>query len=634
MSFIVVSLASVIVFACLAYKQISYRRRAMSLAWPMHLSDSATCRYAKYYLKKSGWEILGEWDWFNIRVRAGRKGQQLNLLVPELKVQSLQRALIDADELASKNNILITLLLPQQIDGSADPLPNTPRVLVISAPQLAIADELLHAKRSELDAAEKLRGERGSASLNTEDSSGPTEPLQTKQPTGETFDLTHEALACDRIKEALRNKQFDEAEALANAALMRYNYSQAVWLQYCLVSFEKKDFPEAVRRLESKPEIIAPSAEACRYLAASYRFMKNHSAAEEILERASAEFPGKASLLLERAWNSTQGGDITDARKHWAELRSNYPNHHEAFWVASNLALRQGDIQDAESICEEGYSRFPKNGHMLWQWALSATRRQNWPEAERRWIEARAAYPDMQEIQNGYGQFEFERRIQSASIISRRDDLDSQSSAFHNASSLLLGFESLGSNCEFGMIQRASGVEPLGLLRWANIKPDRLITMLDTEFDGVGDAEFTTVETNSNGEYMMEDKRYFQMHTFVHVGQMTKEGILNQAMIRSRFLARKLREDLNEANKILVYKSHWGGLTNEEIAGLFAAVLRYGPNRLLCVHKVELDKGVTRLRKLGDGLFLAAMPELTEYPQEAKTRFRLWEDICSEVATG
>src|SRR5436305_104536 len=38
------------------------------------------------------------------------------------------------------------------------------------------------------------------------------------------------------------------------------------------------------------------------------------------------------------------------------------------------------------------------------------------------------------------------------------------SPSFHD---LATRFESLGDNCEFGILQRLEGAEPLGLLRWA-----------------------------------------------------------------------------------------------------------------------------------------------------------------------
>ena len=52
---------------------------------------------------------------------------------------------------------------------------------------------------------------------------------------------------------------------------------------------------------------------------------------------------------------------------------------------------------------------------------------------------------------------------------------------------LVLRFESLGDNCELGLVQRAAGVEPLGLLRFADSSLDRLVRLLDARADGIAE---------------------------------------------------------------------------------------------------------------------------------------------------
>ena len=52
---------------------------------------------------------------------------------------------------------------------------------------------------------------------------------------------------------------------------------------------------------------------------------------------------------------------------------------------------------------------------------------------------------------------------------------------------LLRGFESLGHNCEFGLMQRDLDAEPLGLLRFGGIEPAALLAGLDCAFAGIDD---------------------------------------------------------------------------------------------------------------------------------------------------
>src|SRR5579885_2880091 len=50
---------------------------------------------------------------------------------------------------------------------------------------------------------------------------------------------------------------------------------------------------------------------------------------------------------------------------------------------------------------------------------------------------------------------------------------------------LMMRFESLGENCEFGLAQRRCGAEPLGLLRFASAPLEKLLAGLEGRFEGM-----------------------------------------------------------------------------------------------------------------------------------------------------
>ena len=58
---------------------------------------------------------------------------------------------------------------------------------------------------------------------------------------------------------------------------------------------------------------------------------------------------------------------------------------------------------------------------------------------------------------------------------------------------LMLAFESLGDNCEFGLVQRDGGAEPLGLLRFAGMSLGNLVAALEAKLDGLGTIDTVTV---------------------------------------------------------------------------------------------------------------------------------------------
>jgi hypothetical protein len=65
------------------------------------------------------------------------------------------------------------------------------------------------------------------------------------------------------------------------------------------------------------------------------------------------------------------------------------------------------------------------------------------------------------------------------------------------AEQMITAFESLGDNCEFGLVQRRMGAEPLGLLRFSYVELPLLVRGLRCGFEGLGDPN--TVEVTAEG---------------------------------------------------------------------------------------------------------------------------------------
>jgi hypothetical protein len=70
---------------------------------------------------------------------------------------------------------------------------------------------------------------------------------------------------------------------------------------------------------------------------------------------------------------------------------------------------------------------------------------------------------------------------------------------------LAFQFESVGENCEFGLVQRGCDAEPLGLLRFSSTFLRPLVGGLDERFESLGDP--ADIEPRlENGEYMIYEK--------------------------------------------------------------------------------------------------------------------------------
>jgi len=190
-------------------------------------------------------------------------------------------------------------------------------------------------------------------------------------------------------------------------------------------------------------------------------------------------------------------------------------------------------------------------------------------------------------------------------------------------------FESLGESCEFGLVQRRSEAEPLGLFRFASTPLSKLLAALNTDFAGLGEPDALNVELSANGrEYMVSDKRFGLLyHAWVLAGEMTPEEVHQREIRRLPLLIRKLKEDLSQAEKIFVYHG-MGRLGGEVAPPLAAALRRYGPNTLLWVDLADTDHPAGTAEWAGAGLLRGYIDRFA--PGENAHDFSLdcWLAIC------
>ena len=73
---------------------------------------------------------------------------------------------------------------------------------------------------------------------------------------------------------------------------------------------------------------------------------------------------------------------------------------------------------------------------------------------------------------------------------------------------LMLRFESIGEDCEFGSVQRRYGAEPLGLLRWNDASYPALAAALEQDFAGCGEPETTMLDVGAIDEVYVRDRRW------------------------------------------------------------------------------------------------------------------------------
>jgi tetratricopeptide (TPR) repeat protein len=387
-------------------------------------------------------------------------------------------------------------------------------------------------------------------------------------------------------------------------------------------------------------------AEAYGYEAMALRQTNRIEDAEPLIERAIAEFPDAWRLFTEYvhcAHGRRQGAEAVRRSEMMVER---FPDRPESYRTLVDSLLRDGQLDRAETTIQPAIARFPDHPGVLWAWALTASRRHAWREAVLRWETARARCPDAPLIGFSFGEFRVAMQLEGLGpdglpLAADADDLQpavtpapiAAAGAQDDLGKFFLQFEALGDNCEFGLVQRAAGVEPLGLLRWASIEPDELALLLETRLAGIGEPQNTRLRNNIKSEYFLFDKRYFRMHTFISVSMISQEELMPKMLSRLRFLKDKLIEDLTDGNKTFVYKRYGDPLTRAQMDRLLAAIRSYGPGRLLLVQKPDHpDKNLT-VEPVGDRLVLGYLSRLAHLPQGVQSYFHDWVALCRKAAS-
>jgi len=174
---------------------------------------------------------------------------------------------------------------------------------------------------------------------------------------------------------------------------------------------------------------------------------------------------------------------------------------------------------------------------------------------------------------------------------------------------LLLNFESLGDNCELGLVQRRAGVEPLSMFRFAGAPVRHLIRAMNARFEGMADPEHVRVQPE-NGEYMVKLTKYdFIYHAYVKIGEADPDELQKQQVRTVRFLIEKLISDLENASKIMVFRQNEPLLANDLI-DLRMALSAYGPATLLWVQEARPGFPAGQVTVIDDRLMIGYVRRL------------------------
>ncbi len=168
---------------------------------------------------------------------------------------------------------------------------------------------------------------------------------------------------------------------------------------------------------------------------------------------------------------------------------------------------------------------------------------------------------------------------------------------------LVMRFEGLGDNCEFGLVQRRVGRERLSLLRYGGSRETwRLVDAVRNDFEGFGTHEDLLIDT-FHSEWIATSRRYgINFHTGEHVDAMSETQIREAESTKLTFMAQMLVEDMETCSKVFVRRVA-GEQPTAGMEELYDALREKGPATLLWVTPATDEKPHGTVEHVRERLF-------------------------------
>jgi len=337
-------------------------------------------------------------------------------------------------------------------------------------------------------------------------------------------------------------------------------------------------------------------------------------------------------LASEHANIAFRREDWDEALRRFTQLRERFPDWAAGPVGVARVLARLERFDEAEAELLAAMTRFPNELETFAEYARVAIRRGAPGEAFRRWQDARARFPQVPWLATAA--FEAQLQMAEADESAPAADAAAEPAAL---GSIMLDFESLGGTwlgCEFGLVQRAAGVEPLGLLRWTEMTYEALVDLLEADLAGIGEPENTELlipDAATGGEYATRDRRFFmRMHTFVDVRDMPSERMFKQVCRRLKYLRDKLIEDLRTGAKVFVFKQSTRNLSVAEFERVHDGLCRLGRNTLFYVRTADAAHPNGTVVQHRPGLLVGYIERFAQGPQQEHNgaQTQSWNALC------
>ncbi len=403
--------------------------------------------------------------------------------------------------------------------------------------------------------------------------------------------------------------RLDEAEVLLHEAVARFGETIGLLSQLAQICEARKDWEEAVTRwraaARAAPSAVVPHLNILQNLTKAGR----RDEADQALAQTIVTFPDSHELARYMAVRAEERKAWPEALFFWQRAASLEPGMLPYIAHTADALVRLERFEEADTLLRDALLKHPNNTRLITSYARTAQAQSDWREAKHRWERLMELDPHHGAATLQLGIVNYQLNALETDALSEEQDrqttakpviraartfdvdfekvrpiegaMDASRAALRD---MFMQMENIGDNCEFGLVQRRFGAEPLGLLRWTGTPIRLLAQAFDDDLEGIGLPENTRIALLSGDEYYTSDTRYgMRMHTFIFLGQAEPEALLVKLCKRIQFLRRKMLDDLTIGNqKLFVYKSLFGYKPGD-IETLHDSLQRRGRNTLMCV---------------------------------------------------
>jgi len=358
-------------------------------------------------------------------------------------------------------------------------------------------------------------------------------------------------------------------------------------------------------------------------LASTLITAKDYDQADATLVEGIARCGFEYWLGFNLALSADSGFDHPLASERWEKVVAHYPQEGYALGRWARALINIGELDKAERLLLDAGQALAGHTQVLFSRAMLASARGHDEESAVQWRRLRAANPGDMEIEGAWG-------LSEQALLFAEGETPSPLQPAANET--LNQFTSLGGDCEFGLVQRHYGLEPLGLLRWSSSSPANLSRLLDDGLERIGDPAHTSLTADNDQDvyYLTLTAYDLMINTMVKIRTVDADKFLSQQNRRTSFLLRQLLGQFDDGDKIFVYKTN-EPLDQAVAQRLCQSVARYGDVRLLYVAAAGLGEESGGLEVVGKNLIIARLAGIGPLERSWNIPYGAWLDLCERV---